>query len=180
MVMGIFFKSFTLVVLCLLVALAIVVSAVKAEYGRCAWLRAREQPNHAASVVLKAFDSAGRRGLGGFNGLENRASDAENVARSVVGTVRIVVEAEGDLVVREERRLRESGLIERRFGGSDEGGQPDVQKDRLPGQRAAEVVASGGEDGVGGVAGGVGDVVAAHPVLGIEVADARLESGSAA
>ena len=41
LVMGIFFKSFTLVVLCLLVALAIVVSAVKAEYGRCAWLRAR-------------------------------------------------------------------------------------------------------------------------------------------
>ena len=57
---------------------------------------------------------------------------------------------------------------------------PDAQKDRQPGQQSAEVIAGGGEDGVGGVAGGVGEVVATHAVLGLEMADAGLDRGAAA
>ncbi len=56
------------------------------------------------------------------------------------------------------------------------GGHPGPQKDRQPGQQSAEVIASGDEDGVGGV----GEVVAAHAVLGLEMADARLDCETAA
>src|SRR5262245_32905483 len=40
-------------------------------------------------------------------------------------------------------------------------------------------VAGGGEDGVDGVAGGVGQMIAAHPVLALQVADHRLDGRAA-
>lgn len=54
-----------------------------------------------------------------------------------------------DIVVREGRRLRESALIERRFGGGDEGVQPCAQTGRQSGQQSTEDVARGGEDRFG-------------------------------
>jgi hypothetical protein len=71
-------------------------------------------------------------------------------------------------------------LIEVQFGGRDDDSQPGAQKDRQPGEQSPEVVAGGGEDGVGGVAGPVSEVVAAHPVLGFEMADAGLDRRAAA
>ena len=48
-----------------------------------------------------------------------------------------------------------------------------------PADQTAEVVA-GGEDGVGGVTPTVQDIVSAHAVLGLEMADHWFDSGSAA
>lgn len=48
------------------------------------------------------------------------------------------------------------------------------------GGSGAEVVAGGGEDGVGGVAVAEPEIVAAHAVLGFEMADDGLDGGSAA
>jgi hypothetical protein len=47
-------------------------------------------------------------------------------------------------------------------------------------EQASEVVASGGEDGVGGGAVGSGEVVSAHAVLGLGVANDRFDRGAAA
>jgi hypothetical protein len=52
-----------------------------------------------------------------------------------------------------------------------EGGQDYGQQKSQPFEWATEVVAGGGEDGVGGVAVGPGEVVSAHPMLGIGVTD---------
>ena len=55
-----------------------------------------------------------------------------------------------------------------------------AQQEPEPSDQAAEVVADGGEDGVGGVAPTVPEIVAAHAVLGFEMADDRLDGGPAA
>jgi hypothetical protein len=62
LVMGIFFKSFTLVVSCMLVALAVLVSVAKAGYRQDDSVRAVEQPDYAISVVLKVLDGVERAG----------------------------------------------------------------------------------------------------------------------
>ena len=54
-----------------------------------------------------------------------------------------------------------------------------AQERLKPSQEQFEVVARGGEDGVGAVAFAALEVVAAHAVLGLEVADHRLDGGAA-
>jgi hypothetical protein len=49
---------------------------------------------------------------------------------------------------------------------------------REPGEQAPEVVSGGGENGVGGVALCVGEEVAAHSVVGLQMADDRLDGGA--
>jgi len=83
------------------------------------------------------------------------------------------------LVLREELRLRETGVIGLCFGDDDDWGQPGAQTDRQSGQQSAEVAAGGGQAGIGGVADGVGEEVSAHPALGLVTADARLDRGAA-
>jgi hypothetical protein len=51
-------------------------------------------------------------------------------------------------------------------------------KDREPFEQQAEVVSNGGEDGVCGIAGLMGEIVAAHAVLGFEMSDDRLDGGA--
>jgi hypothetical protein len=99
LIIGIFFKSLALVVSCLLVAFAILVSAIKAGGRRGAAVRTREQPDYPVSVVLKALDGAGRKGLDGSQGFESEAAEAENVPRSVVGTFRVAARAEDRVFV---------------------------------------------------------------------------------
>ena len=65
-------------------------------------------------------------------------------------------------------------------GGGVEGGQDCGQQESEPFEQASEVVAGGGEDGVGGVAVGSGEVVSAHAVLRFRVADDRFDGGTAA
>ena len=48
-----------------------------------------------------------------------------------------------------------------------------------PPQQAAEVVSGGGEDGVDGIAGAVGEEVPVHAVVGLAMADDRLDAGAA-
>jgi hypothetical protein len=55
-----------------------------------------------------------------------------------------------------------------------------AQQKPEPADQAAEVVAGGGEDGVGGVAPTVPEIVAAHAVLGFEMADDGFDGGPAA
>lgn len=43
-----------------------------------------------------------------------------------------------------------------------------------------EVVAGGGEDGIGGIALAVPEIVAAHPAFGFQMADDRLDGRAAA
>jgi len=69
-------------------------------------------------------------------------------------------------------------LIEAR--PSEDCDQDLAQQETEPSDEAAEVVASGGEDGVAGVALPVPEIVAAHTVLGLEMADDGLDGGSAA
>ena len=59
--------------------------------------------------------------------------------------------------------------------GHDEG----TQKLCHPAEQQAEVVAGGGEDGVDAIALGSLEIVAAHAVLGLEMADHRLDRGTA-
>ncbi|SIO37344.1 hypothetical protein SAMN05443247_04553 [Bradyrhizobium erythrophlei] len=61
-----------------------------------------------------------------------------------------------------------------------ENGQDLAQQNPEPADRAAEVVADGGEDGVIGVAAPEPEIVAAHAVLGFEMADDGLDGGPAA
>jgi hypothetical protein len=65
-------------------------------------------------------------------------------------------------------------------GGGVEGGQDCGQQESQPFEQASEVVSGGGEDGVGGVAVGSGEVISAHAVLGLGVADDRFDRRSAA
>ncbi len=46
-----------------------------------------------------------------------------------------------------------------------------------PHEESSEVVAGGGEHGVDGVAAGVGEVIAAHAVMFLEVADDGFDGG---
>ena len=62
-----------------------------------------------------------------------------------------------------------------------ERGEQDAQiSPQRQAREASEVVSGGGKDGVVGVAGGMREVVAAHAMLGLEMADARLDGGAAA
>ena len=54
------------------------------------------------------------------------------------------------------------------------------QQNPEPSDQAAEVVAGGGEDGVGNVAPTVPEIVAAHAVLGFEMTDDGLDGRPAA
>ena len=65
------------------------------------------------------------------------------------------------------------------IGRGGERGQDCGQQESQPFEQATEVVASGGEDGVGGVALGSGEVVSAHAVLGLGVANDRFDRGAA-
>jgi hypothetical protein len=66
------------------------------------------------------------------------------------------------------------------IGRGGERGQDCRQQESQPFEQASEVVAGGGEDGVGGVAVGSGEVVSAHAVLRLRVADDRFDGGTAA
>src|SRR3546814_17052945 len=57
-------------------------------------------------------------------------------------------------------------------------GQDIGAKKREPAEEQAEVVADGGEDGIDGIAGGMGEVIAIHPVVGFEMTDDGLDGGS--
>jgi hypothetical protein len=61
------------------------------------------------------------------------------------------------------------------MGESAEDSQP--QQLEPPGEEA-KVVSGSGQDNVDGVSGRVGEIVAAHSVLGLEVADDRFDGGS--
>ena len=60
-----------------------------------------------------------------------------------------------------------------------EGEQGSEQQKAEPADQAAEVVADGGEDGVDGVAACMGEVIAAHAVVVLEMADYRLDRRAA-
>ncbi len=66
------------------------------------------------------------------------------------------------------------------MAGTVERGQDYGRQESQPFEQAREVVASGGEDGVGGVALGSGEVVSAHAMLGFGVSDDRFDRGAAA
>lgn len=55
-----------------------------------------------------------------------------------------------------------------------------AQQQAEPADEAAEVVASGSEDGVGSVALAEPEIIAAHAVLGLEMADDGFDGGPAA
>jgi len=55
------------------------------------------------------------------------------------------------------------------------GGEKDLQKLPEPPEQEREVVAGGGKDGVDGVAPLVGEMVAAHAVLYLDMADHRFD-----
>lgn len=66
---------------------------------------------------------------------------------------------------------------ERRSGGDcpidwgvrrTESGQDFGPKKREPPEEQAEVVGGGGEDGVDGIAAGMGEIIAVHPMLGFD------------
>ena len=65
------------------------------------------------------------------------------------------------------------------LGGGEDRHDEDTPKGGEPFEQAAEVVAGGGEDGVGVVAVGSGEVVSAHAVLGLGVANDRFDRGAA-
>jgi hypothetical protein len=63
---------------------------------------------------------------------------------------------------------------------NDELSEDLAQQELHPSDEAAEVVAGGGENSVGGVTLTMPEVVAAHSVFGFEMADDRLDGGPAA
>jgi len=79
-------------------------------------------------------------------------------------------------VVREERRASDwDGLKHRKESDEDL-----AQQKPEPSDQAAEVVADGGEDGVGGVAPTIPEIVTAHAMLDFEMADHGFDGGPAA
>ena len=54
------------------------------------------------------------------------------------------------------------------------------QQELEPADEASEAVSDGGQDGVGGVAVAVPEIVAGHSMLGLEMADDRLDGGAPA
>ena len=77
------------------------------------------------------------------------------------------------------RAMRREKRICRRLGGllDAEEGTPRGSE---PGKEPAEIVSGGGEDGVGGVAMGAGEIVWAHAMFGLGVADDRFDRRAAA
>ena len=73
--------------------------------------------------------------------------------------------------------LRGDGSV---AGAGEDRHDEDTPKGGEPGEESAEVVACGGEDGVGGVAMGAGEIVSAHAVLGLGVTDDRFDRRAAA
>jgi hypothetical protein len=69
-----------------------------------------------------------------------------------------------------------SGCGELKFEG--EAGEKLAQQKSQPPDQASEVVADCGEDGVGGIALAVPEIVAAHSMLGFEMADDGLDRGA--
>ncbi|MGY4281753.1 hypothetical protein ACVWXO_000973 [Bradyrhizobium sp. LM2.7] len=65
-------------------------------------------------------------------------------------------------------------------GGSDEGGQDQPPKSPEPREDAAEVVADGGEDDVGGVSCAAFELAAAEVTIGLQVSDDGFDGGAAA
>src|SRR5262249_48580165 len=63
------------------------------------------------------------------------------------------------------------------LGGKAERNQDSEQQKPQPCEEAAEVIAGGGEHGIGGVAAGVGEVISAHAVVLLEMADDGLDGG---
>ena len=63
--------------------------------------------------------------------------------------------------------------------GSTEGVEQEGAQKRQPFEQAPEVVTGGGDDDVGRVAGGIGEVVSAHAVIGLQMPDDRLDGGTA-
>jgi hypothetical protein len=61
-----------------------------------------------------------------------------------------------------------------------EGEEHVAQQKPEPADQAAEIVAGGGEDGVGSIAPTEPEIVSAHAVLGFEMADDGLDGGPAA
>ena len=64
-------------------------------------------------------------------------------------------------------------------GGGKDRHEEDAPKGGQPFDEPAEVVAGWGEDGVGGVAMGAGEIVSTHAMLGLGVSDDRFDRGSA-
>ena len=58
--------------------------------------------------------------------------------------------------------------------------QDIAQQQRQPADEAAEVVADGGEDGIGGVTLTMPEVVAVHAMVGFEMSDHGLDGGAPA
>src|SRR5664280_2030396 len=63
--------------------------------------------------------------------------------------------------------------------GAPQRGQDQAQKNPQPGKDASEVVADGGEDGVGGGAGGALEIATAEMAFGVRVSDYGLDGGTA-
>ncbi len=61
--------------------------------------------------------------------------------------------------------------------GSEERGDQGAQKGFEPSEEKAEIVAGGGENGVGAVAVAALEVIAVRAMLGLDVADHRLDGG---
>src|SRR6516225_3714728 len=64
-------------------------------------------------------------------------------------------------------------------GGCKRDLQQGAQKPLQPAQEQTEVVAGGGEHGIDAVAAAAFEVIASHPVLGLDVPNDRLDSGAA-
>jgi hypothetical protein len=64
------------------------------------------------------------------------------------------------------------------LGSYTERDQDSEQQKSQPGEKATEVVAGGGEHGVDGVAACMGEVIAAHAGVFLEVTDDRLDGGA--
>jgi hypothetical protein len=62
----------------------------------------------------------------------------------------------------------------------DEGGEDETAKKPQPGEDASEVVADGGEENVGGVAGAALEVASPEMTVRLQVSDEGLDGGSAA
>jgi len=57
--------------------------------------------------------------------------------------------------------------------------QEQGQKEGEPGEEPSEIVADGGEDGIDGITGAMGEVIAVHAVVFCEMTDDGLDGGAA-